>query len=143
MSDFFSDSPNPARPANGQYIYDQHSETGMQQILLHFSHIHKELEDARRQVDEYKERLDEQSMDMDLLAMDLDHHKETLATVLRDLAEKQGVVQAQGFLLHSAREEVQSLLTANAEKDRMMSDLRAQMEQSTVEDGRKKRKLAP
>jgi septal ring factor EnvC (AmiA/AmiB activator) len=121
----------------------------MQQILDHYSQVQEELNNIRRQVSEYEERLEEQSMrleeqsiDKDLLEMDLDHHKDTVAKLLSELADKQYVVETQGFLLECAREEVQSLITASAEKDRAMSDLRAQIELSTVDDGRKKRRLA-
>ncbi len=148
-SSLWDSTSSPWPTTNGQSLHSQNFDGRMQQILLHLSQIQEELEQAHREISECKEMLDEQSVDKDLLAIDLDHHKETLVEVLRDLSDKEHVVSAQGFLLNCAREEIQTLTTANAEKDRTICDLKTQLEQRNVEtieggcDIRKKRKLNP
>lgn len=67
----------------------------------------------------YVGQLDEQEFYRKVLEMDLDQHKEVLADAIRELAKK-------GYLLSLARDEVQHLANANAEKDRIISALRVQ-----------------
>jgi len=104
MSSSLWDPTNSPLRISGQNLHNPDSNIRMQQILTHLSQIQEELEQAHRQISEYKERLDEQSVDKDLLAVDLDHHKETLAEVLRDLSDKEHAVSAQSFLLNCARD---------------------------------------
>lgn len=69
-----------------------------------------------------------------VLETDLDQHKKTLADATRELAEKSCVIEAQEYLLFSAKEEVQDLAKANAEKDQIISNLRFQIEQAGIEN---------
>lgn len=82
----------------------------------------------RDQLEQVCDQLDEQVFYKDVLEMDLDQHKETLADMTRELAEKNCVIQAQECLLLLAGEEAQKLADANATKDQIISDLRLRIE---------------
>ncbi|KAK3933681.1 hypothetical protein QBC46DRAFT_414587 [Diplogelasinospora grovesii] len=125
------------------------------EMIKSVAQIQEELEQARLRNTElsvllfkYQERLNEQSFHRDMLEIDLNQHKETLASKLREIAEQQCVIQAQGFLLDCAREEAQNLAIAISEKDRTIANLHIQIGQRYVKnagnDGsasRKKRKI--
>lgn len=65
----------------------------------------------------YVDRLDDQMFYTDVLEMDLDQHKDTLADAAKELAEKDCVIEAQEYLLFTARED---LANAIAEKDEII-----------------------
>lgn len=96
-------------------------------------------------ISKYVDQLDEQVLHKDVLENDLDHHKQTLIETMRELAEKNCVIEAQEYLLFSAREEVQDLVNANAKKDLTISHLRSQVAHGGIAnmdyEGTKKRKL--
>jgi hypothetical protein len=79
------------------------------------------------------DQLEEQVFYKEVLEDDLDQHKETLIGKMRELAEKDCVIEAQEYLLLSAREEVQDLADANAKKDQTISQLRSQVTQGGMD----------
>ena len=79
----------------------------------------------------------------DVLEMDLDQHKETIADITRELAEKTSIIEAQDVLLACAGEEAQDLANTNAEKEQMILTLQELVETSNPNDTvGKKRKIA-
>ena len=89
------------------------------------------------------DRLDEQMFRKDVLEVDLDQHKETLADMTRELAEKTSIIEAQNVLLACAGEEAQALADANAEKEQTILSLRELVEIGNAKDTiGKKRKIA-
>ncbi|KAH8655600.1 hypothetical protein BX600DRAFT_469979 [Xylariales sp. PMI_506] len=91
------------------------------------------------------DQLDEQEMYKEVLEADLDQHKEALAEMSRELAEKNCVIEAQEYLILSATEETQDLANLIAGKEHMISTLLGQIEQSDIGDieraNAKKRKI--
>ncbi|KAK3933648.1 hypothetical protein QBC46DRAFT_275361 [Diplogelasinospora grovesii] len=110
-------------------------------MIKSVAQIQEELELARLRNTELsvllfkcQESLDEQSFHRDMLEINLDQHKETLASKLREIAEQQCVIQAQGFLLDCAKEEAQNLAVAISEKDRTIANLHIQIRQRDVKN---------
>lgn len=110
-----------------------------EQIRDHLEQVCSQNQNIFNLLSKYVDELDEQVFYKDMLEVELDQHKETLA-------EKNTVIEAQEYLLFSAKEEVQDLANANAEKDQVISNLLVQIEQngreSTDNERPRKRKIA-
>ena len=93
----------------------------------------------------YVDQLDDQVFSKEVLEVELDQHKEALAEVSKELAEKNCIIEAQEYLLLSAREETEKLIDETADKDHLISSLLAQPGQSGMEESygerAKKRKI--